>query len=229
MQLRSVVTVTTLAGLALVPVTQAAKPVKPTTPKPGATTAVSLAAKPALLTFTQSTALSGSLTGSTPAGVSVRLEQDTIPPLGDRFASTGRTTTTAANGSYRFTVAPAVTTQYRVVAKSSPGVTSAAQLVRVRPLVGLTVSDSTPRRNTSVSFSGSVRSAHDGSLVSIQRRTATGRWATVARTRLKDAGTTRSAYARRLRIRASGTYRVVLPAHSDHVTGISRTRKLSVG
>lgn len=210
---------------ALAPGAGAAKPVKP----PKAVSAVSLNAAPALLTFTQTTALTGRVTGPTTAGIAVRLEADSIPPLGDRFTSTGKTATTVANGGFNFAVAPGVNTLYRVVAKTAPDVTSVAQRVRVRPLVGLTLSDSTPRRGALVTFSGSIRPVHNGLLVSIQRRTATGRWATVTRTALKAAATPdRSTFSRKLRVRADGVYRIVLPAHNDNVTGISRVRSVKV-
>lgn len=227
MRIRSALPPVAVAGglaLALVPGAGAAKPVKP----PANGSAVSLKAAPALLTFMQTTTLAGRLAGPKTTAVSVRLEADSVPPLGDSFTWAGKTTTTAANGSFRFVVAPGVNTQYRVVAKSAPDVTSPAQLVRVRPLVGLTLSDSTPRRGTLVTFSGSVRPAHDGSLVSIQRRTSTGRWAPVARTSLTPAVAGRSVYKRKLRVRANGVFRVVLPAHSDNITGISRLRTVVV-
>lgn len=218
------------AGIVLVvavPAAVAAKPA-PKPVKPGAN-ALTLTAKPDLIVFTQTTALSGRLSGpGTSAGTTVRLEADSVAPLGDAFVTTGKTAVTAKNGDYRFLVAPGVTTQYRVVTAGGPSVTSPVRGVRVRPLVGLTTSTAFPRKGSLVRFAGSVRPVHTTLLVSIQRRTSTGRWATVAKTALKPATALRSSYSRRIRIRATGTYRVVLPAHNDNTTGISRERTLTV-
>ena len=231
MNVRSGLTLTAVAGLALVPAAGAAPkpPNAPKPPKPAmGTYTLSLDAKPSLVLFTTATTLSGRVAGPTVAGVNVRLEQDDTLPLGDKFVPTGLMGATAANGGYQFAVKPSVNTQYRVVAKTTPDTTSPVRQVRVRPLVGFSVSDSTPRRGALVRFSGSVRPAHDGALVRVQRRTATGRWATVAQTRLKDAGDVRSTYSRRLRVRSDGVYRVVVPQHNDHINGISRLRRINV-
>lgn len=215
---------TAALGLAVAPAALAAKPPKP--PKGGY--AVSIGAAPPAVTFGRTTQLSGFLAGPTMAGVTVRLEQDATLPLGDKFTPTGMTATTAANGAYAFAVKPAVNTQYRAVAQTSPATTSPVQLVNVRPVVGFRVSDSTPRRGARVRFSGSVLPAHDGLLVSIQRRSATGSWVTIAKTTLQHATATNSTYAKSIRIRRNGTYRVKLPAHADHITGYSRKRSLVV-
>ena len=46
--------------------------------------------------------------------------------------------------------------------------------------------------------------------------------------RLRDAGDVRSRYSRRVRIRRGGVYRVRAPADTDHATGLSRGRRISV-
>jgi hypothetical protein len=227
MRSRSLIALTAAGCLALASVTDAAKPPKPPKPKPGGYT-LTIAAAPTPVVFPQASVLTGKLAGPTKNGVSVRLEQDATAPFGDKYVATGAVTTTAASGAYQFTPRPAVNTQYRVVAKTTPETTSAAQLVGVRPLIGIALSDSTPRRGALVRFSGSVRPAHDGLVVAIQRRTSTGGWSSVATTRLLDAGTTRSTYTRQVRIRRNGVYRVKLSAHSDHATGYSRLRTIVV-
>ena len=100
-----------------------------------------------------------------------------------------RHTTSKNNGSFAFTLRPARTTQYRVVAQASPPVTSGGRLVSVRPLVGLVIADTTPRAGARVRFRGTVRPEHDGATALIQRRSSTGRFVTVARATLRDAGT----------------------------------------
>ena len=80
-----------------------------------------------------------------------------------------------------------------------------------------------------VQFAGSVFPAHDGRLALIQRRSSTGRFVTVARTALRDAGDARSSYSRRLRISSDAVYRVKLPGDADHINGFSRLRTVNVG
>jgi hypothetical protein len=213
--------------LAVAPVTLAQQPDKKP-PKPPGSTTVTMDAKPAIVVFSDATTLSGRLSENK-AGVTVRLEQDTTSPYGDSFAAAGPTAMTANSGMYSLTVKPLVNTQYRVVAQASPPVTSAAKLVRVRMRVGLNVSDPTPARGSLVRFSGSVSPAHDGRTVYIQKRSSTGRFATVSRTTLRDAGTAKSTYSRRVRVSRDGVYRVKILGDGDHINGFSRLRTLTVG
>ena len=209
-------------ALALPVVAGAQKPQKP--PKgPGQLT---IAAKPNVVTFGRSTTVSGQLAGVPNAGVGVTLEEDAyafgaFKPL--------LTKTTDANGAYSFLVVPKLNVKYRAVAKTSPRTTSAEALVLVRIRVGLRLSDSTPRRGQLVRFSGTATPAHDGRLVSIQRRTTSGSYRTVARTPLLDAGATRSRFRRRIRISRDGVYRARVTADADHATGTSGHRRARVG
>lgn len=206
-------------AVALAPAAVAAKPVA---------SALTIEAKPAIIVFSGATTLSGRLSGGKSDGVKVRLEQDATRPYGDSYTATGSTAVTASNGRYTLAVKPLVTTRYRVVAQASPSVTSAATLVRVRIRVGLSVSDATPARGRLVRFSGSASPAHDGRMAYIQRRSATGRFITVGRTTLRDAGTTRSTYSRNLRVSRDGVYRVKVAGDGDHINGFSRLRSLTV-
>ena len=103
--------------------------------------------------------------------------------------------------------------------------------VRVRPKVTLRLSDRTPRSGQRVRFKGFALPAHDGMAVRIQRKTRDG-WKTIATPLLKPAtpvdGVARSKYRKRIRIRRSGAYRTVLPAHGDHARGVSRKRRAFV-
>lgn len=211
-----------------VPVADAQKPVKTPKPPKGAQ-AVSFAAAPSTIVFGSSSALSGTVSGPQTAGVTVQLDADETRPYGDAYKPTGRTAVTAANGRYSFSAAPGKNTQYRVTARTSPTVTSAAKLVLVRIRVGLRVSDSTPRRGSRVLFSGSVFPAYDGRSALIQKRSPSGRWVTVVSTPLRDAGTSRSSFSRRLRVSRDGTYRVKVSGDANRVNGFSRLRALNVG
>lgn len=191
--------------------------------------AVTLEANPTTVVYASPTTLSGRVTGAGNAGgVKVHLEQDTTRPYGDDYRPAGVTATTANNGKYSFTLKPRVNTQYRVDAKTSPPVTSTPRLVLVRMRVGIRLSDSTPARGRLVRFSGSVSPAHDGLKARIQKRSSTGRFVTVARKTLTDAGDARSAYSRRIRIYRDGVYRVKVAGDSDHINGFSRLRTIDV-
>jgi len=211
------------AAIAGTPAALAAKPPKP------AGNAITIGAQASILVFSGATTLSGRLAGAgAPGGVSVRLEQDDSRPYGDGYKPAGTTATTSNDGSYSFAVKPLVNTQYRVVAQASPSVTSPGKLVSVRMLVGLRLSDTTPARGSLVRFSGSVFPAHDGRLVSIQRRLSTGGFVTVTRTTLRDAGDAKSTYSRRVRVLRAGVYRVKITADADHANGFSRMRSVAV-
>ncbi len=214
-----------LAALAIVP--QALAQGNSNKPPPAAN-AVSLDAKPNPVVFGSSTTLSGKVTGDTKAGVVIRFEQDTTKPYGDKYTASAQTATTQNGGQFTLTFKPTVNTQLRAIAQASPPVTSNARLVMVRTLVGLRISDSTPRRGSLVTFSGSVFPAHDGAKALIQRRTSTGGWLTVARPGLRDAGAAKSTYTRRLRIFRDAVYRVKVAGDGDHVNGFSRLRTLTV-
>lgn len=197
--------------------------------QPQRPTGLTLDARPNPVVFGQPTELSGRLTGGDVSGVAIRFEQDTTRPYGDSYQPTMLTATTANNGRYSLNVRPALNTQYRATAQSSPPLRGGARLVLVRTRVGLRLSDSTPSRGSRVRFSGSVLPAHDGRPALIQKRSPSGRFVTVARTSLRDAGTLRSAYSRRVRVYRDGAYRVKVPGDSDHVNGFSRTLSINVG
>ena len=130
-----------------------------------------------------------------------------------------------ANGDFTFTQRPSESSVFRATAD---GGTSPDTAVAVAPLVGLRVSDSTPRKGQRVRFRGTVRPQHDGTRVAIQRKRADGTWVTVKTPLLRDAGSAYSRYSKRIRIRRSGTYRTVIAAHADHAEGVSRERTLTV-
>lgn len=191
------------------------------------TTTITLAAKPHPLTFGSYVTLSGRLTASPSGGQTATLQVDPYP-----FADTGfadkATKTTAANGDYAFTQAPGLTSRYRVVARAAPTVTSPTVTTSVAYRVGLSVSDSTPRKGSHVRFSGSVAPKKAGATAFIQKRRSDGRFVTVARAPLSAATATHSVYAKSLLLNASGTYRVRVSADASHVTGTSRTRTLTI-
>lgn len=94
--------------------------------------------------------------------------------------------------------------------------------------VTLRVDDARSKRGQRVRFFGSVRPPHDGLVVRLQRRGSGGRYRTVARARLRDAGDASSTYSRRVRIFRDGVYRARVPADGDHLTGTSRRQRVDV-
>jgi hypothetical protein len=205
------------AALAIASEGEAQKP-----PKPGATT---LRASADQVTFSTPVALTGKVKGGK-QGIVVTLEQRAADATA--FAPAG-TATTDPNGDFAFAQRPAKSSVYRVTAATTPPASSPDVAVAVAPLVGLKVSDATPRKGRRVRFSGTVRPQHDGTRVAIQRKRADGTWATVRSPLLRDAGSRFSRYSKRIRIRRSGTYRTVIAAHADHAEGVSRERALTVG
>jgi hypothetical protein len=195
-------------------------------PKPQAQ--LTLAATPAQVTFGTPVAFAGRLTGAkTIAGETVSLQAD-VAPFEGTYADVA-TVVTDAGGNWTATHSPAALTRYRAQARTSPPTPSPAADVGVRVRVTRKVSDATPSRGERVRFSGLTAPAHDGAKVLIQRRTASG-WRTVATTTLLDAGADVSRYAKRVKVRRSGSYRVRVPApDADHLRGTSRRRTLKVG
>jgi plastocyanin len=98
---------------------------------------------------------------------------------------------------------------------------------RVDTTVTLKVSDASPARGARVRFFGTVQPEQDGRMLQLQRRRGRS-YVTVTRIRLTDAGSSRSKFSKRLRIVGDAVFRARLPADSDHLTGVSRTRRLNV-
>jgi hypothetical protein len=216
-----------IVGLVAALAATAALPLAAGAQKPPDNT-VTLAAAPNPIRFGKPTTLSGKVTGPDQAGAEVTLRADPFPVEGDDTVVA--TATTDANGDFQFAgIMPDRNTRYTARAKTSPPVESAVVDVLVRVRVSLRLDDSTPRAGQRVRFSGSAAPQHDGSVVRIQRRRATGSWKTVALTLLRDAGDERSRYSRRVRIRSDGTYRArVIAVDGDHRSGTSRRRAVDV-
>jgi len=184
----------------------------------GGQESLSLGAKPNPVVLGRGTVLSGRLTGTNKAGRTVSLAGAPYPYTS--FVNNIATATTSANGDFSFTRRPQLNTRYRV---RVGGVVSPTTTVLVRQRVSLFLSDSTPRRGQLVRFSGRSCPTHDGAVVSIQKRTTTGSFRTVRRTRLRDASRC-SVYSRRLRVYSDGVFRTVIASDADHARGFSRRR-----
>ncbi|MHB8656532.1 MAG: hypothetical protein ACYC91_01045 [Solirubrobacteraceae bacterium] len=187
---------------------------------------VTIAAAHNPILYGNSVVISGKLTAKTVAGVSVTLKAAPYPYTS--FAPVA-TTTTDSLGGYHFSPSPKLNTEYRVMAKSQPPAISTTLLMKVRTRVAFRLSTRTPKVGARVTFSGSVTPAHNGQLVLIQRRRLNGTFVTVATTRLSRTITGAfSTYRDNLRIRASGTYRVIKLHDADHAIGFSRLLRITV-
>jgi hypothetical protein len=190
----------------------------------GSNVSISLRPKSSLV-FGHSVAITGKVTGSKAAGTTVTLQESPFPFTSFKNAANA---TTDAHGNYSFTRKPLLNTHYRVVAKTSPPVTSPVANENVKFFVSLRLSDSTVRSGTRVRFSGVCRPAHTGGLVLIQRKTSKG-YRTVSRTLLRASTAGQSKYSKRVRITHAGTYRTVVPHDASHATGTSPTRTIRFG
>ncbi len=215
MRLRLILATVLALALAVPVVAEAAKGAKP--PPKGNP---SLAATPNPVVFGSQSVLSGHLKGQNNSGRVVTLQG--APHPFTSFNNNVATATTDSAGKFSFARRPRLHTQYRV---SIGGILSPTVTVLVRQRTSLFVSDRTPRRGQLVRFSGRSCPTHDGAVVSIQKRTSTGSFRTVRRTRLRDA-TRCSVYSRRLRIFRDGTFRSVVAADASHARGFSRLRSL---
>jgi plastocyanin len=94
--------------------------------------------------------------------------------------------------------------------------------------VTLKVSDATPLAGKRVRVFGVVRPARDGRKVQIQKRLRNGSFKTIATTRLRDAGASKSTYSLRLRLSADTVLRARVAGDDEAATGLSQRRKLDV-
>lgn len=182
---------------------------------------------PAPIVFGANTTINGTLQGPNNAGVAVELEADEFPYADNEFAKVAEGVTDA-QGNYTFTATPTLNTRYRVLARTSPPVTSvpATQLVRIK--VTRRVSDKTPDAGDRVRFRGTACPEHDGNEVRIQRR-VNGKWRTRKKTTLQADPGTCSTYRTRVRINGDGVYRVVvLDPAGHHLKGRSKRVRLDV-
>ncbi len=171
-------------------------------------------------------AVTGRATSGGAGRVTLALERQLFPFTGP-FQQVGSTRRSARDGSYSFTVSPLlISARLRVVARTSPPVTSVARTVRTTPGVGLTIKRRPARR---LRFSGLIRPAVRGARASLQRRVR-GRFVTLRRVTVRPAGTARSSYRMTLRARRSASvYRVLVvpPRSSGHARGASRVQRVA--
>jgi hypothetical protein len=213
-----------LVGVLMVPAAPAVAapskpPPKPTpAPKPNQVTDVGIGVDPFAITYGQTATVSGQLTGR---DVRQPLVLQGAPFPYQAFGAIAQGAS-GANGRYSFAVAPPITMRYQVSSTINSSIGSGVVQLTVSQRVDAAVSDSTPRRGQPVRFSGTVGPGHPGAVAYIQRRVpATGRFRTVKRTHLLDAGLTSSVFTARLRIRHTGLYAVRVRGTAYNAPGYS--------
>jgi hypothetical protein len=163
------------------------------------------------ITYGENAYVNGQLVGDAQGGQLVALEQS--PPPFTEWTAVGQITTDAA-GYYSFKLHPSQTLQYRT---SSQGVPSEkAVQVSVAPRIRLTA---VAAGKTSVRFSGTFAPALPGQSVSIQRRSSTGAWTTVANARLRDGKT----FKGRLRAHEPVVLRALFATDGVHLDAFSNS------
>jgi hypothetical protein len=188
---------------------------------------LTLAATPNPVPFGAGTTLVGTLSGTGGGGRQVVLQQNAFPYTAG-FVTLGNPQVTAADGSFAFPLLSVpLNTQYRVLIPTRPEIVSPLLLVSVAVRVSTHVSATRVRTGQLVRFSGTLRPARVGSLVAIQKLNSKRNWVTVAGTITHRLNSGASRYAKRIRIRRGGTYRVfIAAADGNYVPNAGRSVKI---
>lgn len=186
----------------------------------GTGTAITFRPSTTLLKYGKAVVVAGNLTdGGEPLSASTVTLRETRGGV----TRNGGTATTDDQGFYRTLVVPRFSASWGATAA---GAASSPTVIRVMPKVTLALSHVMSGRRLTEIFRGTVRPAHAGRRMLVQRSTASG-WRTVASGRLNR----RSRYSIRWRLPyRTATYklRAVLPAHGDHAAGASPTATVRV-
>ncbi len=170
---------------------------------------LSLAATPNPVPFGGATVLGGTLSGTGNANRPVVLQANPFPYT-QGFATVANAQLTNALGAFAFPLLSVpLNTQYRVFVQDKPGVLSPVVNVGVAVRVSTHVRKTRASRGVLVRFSGTVRPARDGAQVAFQKLRGTN-WVTIGGTITHHGNANFSRYARRVRIRRGGTFRVLV-------------------
>lgn len=188
---------------------------------------LTLAATPNPVPVNRPTVLGGTLSGTGNAGRQIVLQSNPFPYT-QGFVTVGNAQLTSPGGAFGFPL-PAVplNTQFRVLIPDKPEVASPILSLGVAVRVSTNVSSQRVRSGGRVRFFGRVSPARPGAQVAIQKLRGT-RWVTVAGTIARTAGKSFSRYAKRVRIRRGGRYRVfVAIVDGNFVSSAGRTVKIT--
>lgn len=175
--------------------------------------------------FNEGITLSGQVSGTAVAGITVTLQENPYPFAGYNDVST---TTTDASGRYQFIRQLRANTAWRVVAQTKPAGTSSPAFVIEQDTVTLKANTTRPKRGHTVLFTGTANPARIGNPVYIQRLGKHG-WRTVLTAKLAPTTIPDTAsYAVRLRRVVNGLYRAFVPAGYDHIAGSTRAKRITI-
>ncbi len=166
---------------------------------------VTLIGTPNPVPFGKPTTLQGVLSGTGAPGQTVVLQGNPFPYT-QGFVNVSNPQVTNAQGEFFFPLLSlGINTQFRVLMTSRPEIVSPIIVVysEVHLVTHIT------RRGSLARFFGSVTPASDGQTVSIQRFSK-GHWRTTARTTTRHHSATSSSFSKHVRIRHTGSYRVVV-------------------
>lgn len=188
---------------------------------------LTLAATPNPVPFGGPTVLAGALTGTGSAGQQIVLQSNPFPYT-QGFVTISNPQLTGTDGAFTFPLLSVpLNTQYRVLIPTKPQVVSPIVGVSVAVRVSTNVSSQRVRTGRRVRFFGRVTPARPGAQVAIQRLRGT-RWVTIAGTITHSAGQRFSRYAKRVRIRRGGSYRVfVAIVDGNFTSNAGRTVKIT--
>jgi hypothetical protein len=184
---------------------------------------VTLAAAPNPVPVGAATTLAGTLSGTGNANRAVVLQANPFPYT-QGFVNAANAQLTNAQGGFSFPLpSVALNTQYRVLMTDRPAVVSPIVTVGVAVRVSTRVRRQRLRRGLRVRFSGTLRPARDGAQFAIQKLKK-GTWRTIAGGITHHGGAGFSRYAKRVRIRHSGTFRVFMGiSDGNYVSNVGRT------
>jgi hypothetical protein len=192
-------------------------------------TALSAVAAKTTLVYGGSTTIAGKLTDTVHqtaiSGASIVLR---TCPVGGSCST--RTTTTSGSGGYSFGVKPARNTSYTISYPGTATLATASQTrtIKVAPKVTVAASRTTMPSGGTLKLTGKVAPSHAGKTVLIQRKVS-GVWKTIVKATLNSS----SAYAKSFSLSGAkgskAALRVVLPAHTDHLAGVSPTVFVTFG
>jgi hypothetical protein len=180
---------------------------------------LSLGAAPSPVPFGSSATIGGVLTGTGNAGRRVQIFQSPFPSAAG-FTPIGAPVTTTAEGTFALPVGTLpVTTQFRAQLVGASGPVSAILTVpvAVRVSTGVGVGHRHSDGIREVRFAGRIRPARDGAQFAVQRRRGDA-WITVAGGITRHDTASSSRYAKRIRVRHSGTYRVFVRVVDGNLT-----------
>jgi hypothetical protein len=165
---------------------------------------LSLIATPNPVPFGKPTTVQGVLSGTGNANRPVVLQSNAFPYTAG-FVNASNAQVTNASGQFFFPLLSLpINTQFRVRMTDRPDIVS--PIITVFSQVHLTTHIS--RHGSIARFHGSVTPASDGQTVLIQRFSK-GHWRTTARTTTRHHSASSSSFSKHVRIRHSGSYRVV--------------------